>query len=58
MDAIGSDGSMNTSPAESLDSYERVWGYERIHHCDLPLEEFLAQKDDDTASTIPQTDDN
>ena len=43
MGAIGSDGSMNTSPAESLDSYEQVWGYERIHHCDLPLEEFLAQ---------------
>ena len=26
------------SPAESLNSYERVWGYERIYHCDLPLE--------------------
>ena len=26
------------SPAKSLNSYERVWGYERIYHCDLPLE--------------------
>ena len=22
-------------------SYERVWGYERIHHCDIPLESLL-----------------
>ena len=22
-------------------SYERIWGYERIHHCDLPLEYVL-----------------
>ena len=55
--AIGSDENIETDPAESLDSYEQVWGYERIHHCDLPLEEFLAQKDDNTASAITKTDD-
>ena len=22
-------------------SYERIWGYERIHHCDIPLESLL-----------------
>ena len=24
-----------------IQSYERVWGYERIHHCDIPLESLL-----------------
>ena len=37
----GGDDKTETSPAKSLNSYERVWGYERIDHCDLPLEEFL-----------------
>ena len=43
----GRDDKTETSPAKSLNSYERIWGYERIDHCDLPLEEFLGQKDDD-----------
>ena len=46
-----------TSPNESLDSYERVWGYERIYHCDIPLEE-LMPKDDNTASITAKTDMN
>ena len=58
MDTTDSDReTARVSPNESLDSYEQVWGYERIHHCDFPLEE-LAQKDDNTASTIAKTDDN
>ena len=43
----GGDDKTETSPAKSLNSYKRVWGYERIDHCDPSLEEFLGQKDDD-----------
>ena len=45
------DDETKASPAESLNSYERVWGYERIYHCDLPLEEFMAQKHDKGSDT-------
>ena len=45
------DDKTKASPAESLNSYERVWGYERIYHCDLPLEEFMAQKHDKGSDT-------
>ena len=34
-------------------SYERVWGYERVHHCDIPLESLLRKsctKPEDTCS--------
>ena len=58
MDTTHSDRkTARTSPSESLESYEQVWGYERIYHCDFPLEE-LVPKDDNTASTIAKTDDN
>lgn len=26
---------------QGLTSYERIWGYERIHHCNIPLESLL-----------------
>ena len=60
MDTTDSDDKTGTSPPESLNSYEQVWGYERIHHCDLPLEEFMGQKDDNTVSTVAvaKADDN
>lgn len=49
---IVSDGKMETTAAdssptianESLDSYEQVCSYERVYHCDLPLEECLEPK--------------
>lgn len=58
MGTVGSDDETGTSPDENLNSYERVWGYERIHHCDLHLEEFMVQKDDNTASTVAKSDNN
>ena len=46
MGTTGSDGKTGTSdsPSESLDSCERVWGYERVYHCDLPPEDFSDRK--------------
>ena len=59
MGTTGSDGKTGTTsnPTESLDSYEQVWGYERVYHCDLPLEDFVGQKNDDTTSVITRADD-
>ena len=38
---------------QQLTSYERIWGYERVYHCDIPLQSLLhkgCSKPEDTSS--------
>ena len=40
-------GGDDKTETKSLDSYECVWGYEKIDHCDLDLEKIIVQKFND-----------
>ena len=45
--------SCTSNENQQLTSYERIWGYERVYHCDIPLESLLHKdctKPEDTCS--------